>query len=47
MAKRITVMIDYEIDKKIRMIQAKEISKTNSSVSYSGVINELLNKYLK
>ncbi len=35
MAKRITIMIDELIDKKLRLIQAKQISKTISSVSYS------------
>ena len=40
-------MIDDEIDKKLRMIQAKQISKSNSSVSYSAVINDLLTKNLK
>ena len=47
MAKRITIMIDYDIDKKLRLIQAKQISKTNSSVSYSSVINEVLRRQLK
>ncbi|MDX1441466.1 MAG: hypothetical protein R3237_03315 [Nitrosopumilaceae archaeon] len=47
MAKRITIMIDDEVDKKLRMIQAKQISKTNSSVSYSQVLNEQLRKSLK
>lgn len=47
MSKRITIMIDEEIDKKLRMIQAKEISKTSSSKSYSGVLNEVLRKQLK
>jgi len=47
MAKRITKMIDDDIDKKLRLIQAKQISKTNSSVSYSSVINEVLRRHLK
>jgi len=46
-AKRVTIMIDAELDKKIRAIQAKMIQTTNSSVSYSKVINELLQKSLK
>jgi hypothetical protein len=45
--KRVTVMIDDEVDKKLRMLQAKLISKSNSSVSYSAVINDLLKKHLK
>ena len=47
MAKRITIMIDNDLDKKIRMIQAKMIQNTASSVSYSKVINELLEKSIK
>jgi hypothetical protein len=47
MAKRITIMIDDNIDKKIRLIQAKMIQNTSSSVSYSKVINELLEKSIK
>ena len=47
MAKRITIMIDDDLDKKLRLIQAKLISKTNDSVSYSQVINEELRKQLK
>ena len=46
-SKRITIMIDDDLDKKVRVIQAKQIQKTNSSVSYSKTINEILRKYLK
>jgi hypothetical protein len=47
MAKRITVMIDDDIDKKLRQIQAKMIQSTSDSVSYSKVINETLKKGIK
>ena len=47
MSKRVTIMIDEGLDKKIRLIQAKAIQSTNSSVSYSQVINETLRKKLK
>ena len=40
-------MVDDDVDKKLRIIQAKEISKTQSSVSFSRVINEMLRKKLK
>jgi hypothetical protein len=46
MPKRVTIMIDNDLDKKIRMLQAKEISKSMSSVSFSKMINELLRKQL-
>ena len=40
-------MIDEDIDKKLRLIQAKQISKSSSSVSYSRVLNDSLRKQLK
>ena len=40
-------MIDDEVDKKLRTIQAKEIQNTSSSVSYSGTINKVLKNNLK
>lgn len=40
--KRVTIMIDDGIDKKLRIRQAKQIQSENGSVSYSRVINELL-----
>ncbi|MDH3618188.1 MAG: hypothetical protein OES14_06100 [Nitrosopumilus sp.] len=47
MSKRITIVIDEDIDKKLRLIQAKRITKTNSSVSFSQVLNEAIRKQLK
>ena len=47
MAKRITIMIDDDLDKKIRLIQAKIIYSTARSMSYSRVINDILRKNLK
>lgn len=47
MSKRITIMIEDELDKKIRLIQANEIKNTTSSVSYSGTINKILKTNLK
>ncbi len=47
MAKRITIMIEDDLDKKLRVIQAKAIQNTSSFVSYSKVINETLRKKLK
>ena len=46
MAKRVTIMIDEDLDKKVRLKQAKLIQKTNSSVSFSQVINETIRKSL-
>ena len=40
-------MIDEDLDKKIRLMQAKTIQKESKSVSYSRVLNDLLRKGLK
>ena len=47
MRKRITIMIDDDLDKKLRQLQAKAIQSTVSSKSYSSLINELVKKELK
>lgn len=47
MSKRVTIMIDDDLDKKIRMRQAKLIQTEQSSFSYSKVLNETLRKVLK
>jgi len=47
MSQRVTIMIDDDIDKKLRLIQAKQISKTIGSVSFSRVLNSELRKHLK
>ena len=45
MNKRICVMIDDDVDKKLRAQQAKLIQKNQSSISYSQVMNEMVRKY--
>ena len=40
-------MIDDDLDKKVRLLQAKTIRSTNNSVSFSGTVNEILRKHLK
>ena len=45
-AKRITIMLDEDLDRKIRLKQAKLIQKTNGSISFSRVINDALRKCL-
>ena len=44
--KRVTIVIDEQIDKKLRTLQAKRIQKEQSSISYSRVINDSLRKIL-
>jgi len=45
--KRVTILFDEDLDKKIRQIQAKRIQNASGSVSFSEVINDLLKKSLK
>lgn len=47
MSKRITIMLDEEIDKKLRQRQAKIIRDTAGTCSFSKVLNEILLKGLK
>ena len=46
MSKRITIMIDDDLDKKLRLKQAKLITQNQSSYSYSKVLNETIRKSL-
>jgi len=47
MSKRVTIMIDEDLDKKLRLRQAKLISQEQTSCSYSRVLNEAIRKGLK
>ncbi len=47
MSKRVTIMIDEDLDKKIRLLQAKAIAKQQKSVSFSKTLNDLVRKALK
>jgi len=47
MTRRATIMIDDDLDRKIRLLQAKMIQKENKSISYSFVVNLLLKKSLQ
>ena len=47
MAKRVTIMIEDDNDKKLRNLQAKIIRETSKSVSFSRVLNDILAKQLK
>ena len=46
MRKRVTIIIDDDLDKKLRSQQAKIIQQEKSSCSYSRVLNEALHKIL-
>ncbi len=47
MPKRITVVLDDQLVKKLRHVQSKKIAKSTESVSFSSVIKEELRKSLK
>ena len=47
MSKRISISIDEDIAKKLRVIQSKKITKLSKSVSFSSVINDELRKVVK
>ena len=47
MAKRVTVVFDDEVVKKLRIIQSKKINKSSKAVSFSRIINDELKKVLK
>ena len=47
MSKRITIILDNDLDKKLRVMQAKEIMKTTKSISFSKILNITIRKSLK
>lgn len=47
MAKRKTIVLDEDLARKIKLVQAKQIKNSSSSVSFSKVFNQQLQKALK
>ena len=47
MGKRVTVVLDEDLVKRLHEIQAKIIKDTTKSVSFSQVLNETVRKNLK
>ena len=47
MSKRVTIVLDDDLVKKLRIIQAKNIVKSKKSVSFSSVVNNELRKAIK
>jgi hypothetical protein len=47
MLRRITIMLDDDLQKRLREKQAKLIKQGNKSVSFSQVINETLKEAVK
>ncbi len=47
MAKRITIILDDDLVRKLHEIQAKHIKQSTKAVSFSRVLNEMARKGLK
>jgi hypothetical protein len=47
MSKRITIVLQDDLIKKLRMKQSKMIQNSSGSVSFSSVVNDLLKNCLK
>lgn len=47
MSKRVIIMIDDDLDRKLRIIQSELIASNQSSYSFSKVLNQQLRKQLK
>ena len=47
MSKRVTIVLDDDLVKKLRIIQAKNITKSKKSVSFSSIVNDELRKAIK
>ncbi len=46
MATRITIMLDDNVSKKLRVLQAKRLKGSSKSISFSTVLNDTLRKGL-
>jgi len=47
LGKRVTIIIDDEVNKKIRLLQSKLIQKNKQAISFSRVINDVCRDGLK
>lgn len=47
MSDRLTIMFNSDIAKKLGILQAKKIKETSSTVSFSRIVNKVLEKGLK
>ncbi len=46
-ASRITIMLDTDLDKTLRKLQAKKIIQVQGSYSFSKILNDIVRKGLK
>ena len=47
MATRISIMLDDDLQKKLRELQAKMIIRSQESISFSQVVNEIIRRGLR
>lgn len=47
MGRRITIVLDEELEKKLRLIQSKFVKNSIKSISFSHVLNMVLEEGLK
>ena len=47
MAIRMTIMLEEDLAKKLRVLQSKKIRATKENITFSQVINEVIQKGLK
>ena len=47
MSVRISIMLDTDLEKKLRLKQAKKIQKTKDAISFSQVVNEAIREGLR
>ena len=47
MARRVTIVMDEDIIKKLHERQAKQIKESAKSISFSSVVNETIRKQIK
>jgi len=46
LAQRVTIMLDEDLAKKLKLLQAKRLKESNKSISFSKVLNEVVQKWL-
>ena len=47
MTQRVTIMVDNDLDAKVRILQAKQIKSTGEGCSYSKAVNIILERVVK
>ena len=47
MARRVTIVMDEDIIKKLHERQARQIKESAKSISFSSVVNEVIRKQIK